>query len=670
MKLGFSYATFFKRVTASKDSAGFQPFPFQLRFSEHDKSQSVFCEIPTGLGKTYMVLIDWLWGRLNEDRFTPRRLVFVLPLRTLVEQVYGDVERTLQQAGMADRISVYMLMGGVVELDFDEDPTRECVLIGTLDQVLSRQLMRAYSCNRTRFPKQFAYLHNDCRIVCDETQLMGAGFLTSAVLQEFRDRKGVFGNAQTIWMSATLDRSCLNEHQLFRDSPVLSLELEDWENKKLIKRLGRTKRLEKAQTVWDGYQKGGVEGFTRNLYQEVVNAHKPGTLTLIILNTTAKAIALYRALLETFPNEPIELLHSRFRPPDRAKKVETITDKRFTGIIVSTQCVEAGVDLDARVLFTELAPWASLVQRFGRCGRRGAYPDALIYWIDAEVQDERSLRPYSQQELDASRTHLLTLPHAGIQELLKVEAPKQAVDGKRLDESTFRQLFDTTLREGDPDVARYIRKIDALNVSIAWRKWQGKTPNPEWEIHRDELCSVPCDRFEQSEIRECWVWNDSSNQWQKVTPKNCKPGQTVLLPCSAGGYLVNIGWTGRAVDVPEPIPAPILNRETNDTDYSSFNRQWVTLRQHSMDAAEVMKVILVQLEDLNIPPELQALLVRSAQWHDLGKSHPVFQQRLCIALEKFWSLRLEALRNKTFSNQFGFMPNESNCPVFNCFWDS
>lgn len=642
MKLDTSYATFFKLVTGSEDSQGFHPFPFQIRFSERDKGESVFCEIPTGLGKTYMVLIDWLWGRLKKDEFTPRRLVFVLPLRTLVEQVYGDVKRTLQQAEVADRISTYMLMGGAVELDFDEDPTRECVLIGTLDQVLSRQLMRAYSCNRTRFPKQFAYLNNDCRIVCDETQLMGAGFLTSAVLQDFRDRKGVFGNAQTIWMSATLDRFRLNEHQLFKNAPVLSLEVEDWKDEELIKRLGRTKNLEKAQTVWKGYQQDGIEVFTQNLQQEVVSVHRPGTLTLIIVNTTAKAIALYCALSESLPNEPIELLHSRFRPPDRARKVETITDKKFTGIIVSTQCVEAGVDLDARTLFTELAPWASLVQRFGRCGRRGTYSEAFIYWIDAETQDERRLRPYSQQEIDPSRTRLLALPHGGIQELLKVEAPEQPFDGKKLDENVFRELFDTTpKRKGeDRDIACYVREIDALNVSIAWRNWKGETPDPEWEIHRDELCNVPCNRFEQSDIRKCWVWNESSNEWQKVIPKSCKPGQTILLPCSAGGYLASVGWTGRAEDVPEPIPVPILRRETNNTDYSSFNREWITLRQHSVDTAEVMQEMLTHLEDL-IPAELQSLLIRSAQWHDLGKAHPIFQQTIrqqgCPDTHEVWA---------------------------------
>ena len=101
MDCDFSYAAFFERVTGVENDKGFQPFPFQVRFSKRDRNQSIFCEIPTGLGKTYMVLVDWLWGRRNKDEFTPRRLVFVLPLRTLVEQVYADVERTLGSSALS-----------------------------------------------------------------------------------------------------------------------------------------------------------------------------------------------------------------------------------------------------------------------------------------------------------------------------------------------------------------------------------------------------------------------------------------------------------------------------------------------------------------------------------------------------------------------------------------
>ncbi|MCP9448558.1 MAG: hypothetical protein NNA21_00650 [Nitrospira sp.] len=49
--------------------------------------------VPTGLGKTAMVVLGWLWRRRfhpNEEirKTTPRRLVYCLPMRVLVEQTH------------------------------------------------------------------------------------------------------------------------------------------------------------------------------------------------------------------------------------------------------------------------------------------------------------------------------------------------------------------------------------------------------------------------------------------------------------------------------------------------------------------------------------------------------------------------------------------------------
>src|SRR5205823_13188383 len=100
-------------------------------------------------------------------------------------------------------------------------------------------------------------------------------------------------------------------------------------------------------------------------------------------------------------DENLVLIHSRFRPPDRAEQIRKLKaetapkDLPTEGMIcVSTQVIEAGVDVSATTLFTELAPWASLVQRFGRCNRRGDEPDASIHWINLPV-DEKEQKGFS-----------------------------------------------------------------------------------------------------------------------------------------------------------------------------------------------------------------------------------------------------------------------------------
>jgi len=94
------------------------------------------------------------------------------------------------------------------------------------------------------------------------------------------------------------------------------------------------------------------------------------------------------------------LIHSRFRPAERESLNEKLTSKQKPDeqIIVATQVVEAGVDISARLLVTELAPWPSLVQRFGRCHRYGELAEGgNVWWLD--LTDEKTAKPYEVADL-------------------------------------------------------------------------------------------------------------------------------------------------------------------------------------------------------------------------------------------------------------------------------
>src|SRR5690606_25909861 len=77
-------------------------------------------------------------------------------------------------------------------------------------------------------------------------------------------------------------------------------------------------------------------------------------------------------------------------------------------IIVATQVIEAGVDLCANLLVTEVCPWPSLVQRLGRLARRGGSGEALVLDVDRKKQ----VAPYDPDELDAAWDALQRLSDA------------------------------------------------------------------------------------------------------------------------------------------------------------------------------------------------------------------------------------------------------------------
>lgn len=192
----FDFARFFEAAT------GHQPFPFQRDFCLSQELPALV-KVPTGLGKTAMAVVGWLWRRFGGDENlkmnTPRRLVYCLPMRVLVEQTRENAVAWLHSlgrlAGTAEfdeqdgkkrlrsytpdrsdpsKVAVHVLMGGEDEDDWDIYPEREAIIIGTQDMLLSRALNRGYAASRSRWPMRFALPHTDCAGTLDEIQLMEA----------------------------------------------------------------------------------------------------------------------------------------------------------------------------------------------------------------------------------------------------------------------------------------------------------------------------------------------------------------------------------------------------------------------------------------------------------------------------------------------------------------
>ncbi|GAG97175.1 unnamed protein product, partial [marine sediment metagenome] len=186
------FQKFFKEATGY----GNNPYPYQTRLALGESLPSLL-DVPTGMGKTDAVFFAWLWRRRFSSQdirdSTPRRLIYCLPMRVLVEQTKDKIRKWLKELGLLaegpsdsragdgwadekdhceDRISVTVLMGGEDKDDWDFFPDKDAVIIGTQDMLLSRVLNRGYSMSRYRWPIHLALLNNDCLWIVDEVQLM------------------------------------------------------------------------------------------------------------------------------------------------------------------------------------------------------------------------------------------------------------------------------------------------------------------------------------------------------------------------------------------------------------------------------------------------------------------------------------------------------------------
>ena len=199
----------------------------------------------------------------------------------------------------------------------------------------------------------------------DEIQLMDVATPNTRQLQSFRDTFGTALPTSSTWMSATIDDRLLRT--VDRPDVGSTIQLADSDLQGPLQR-----RLDAVRTVSEVILPDRKREQTPA--SELVARHKPGTLTLAVFNTVDRAVTTWKSLKKLAPDAEVVLLHSRFRPMDRAQ--HTITALSPPGpagkILVSTQVLEAGIDLSAALLFTEAAPWPSIVQRAGRCNRDGA----------------------------------------------------------------------------------------------------------------------------------------------------------------------------------------------------------------------------------------------------------------------------------------------------------
>lgn len=626
--------------------------------------------VPTGFGKTLGVISAWLWQRVQKQGDCwPRRLVWCLPMRVLVEQTADEARAVLVKLGLlwdgtgdhTGKIGVHLLMGGANCGDWHLYPEENAVLIGTQDMLLSRAMNRGYASARARWPMEFGLLNHDTLWVMDEVQLMDVGLATSAQLQAFRDDDTAQNRSlrpcHTWWMSATLQQGWLEKSpdtvRLIDDLPTTT-----------IPPMARTGHL------WDDVSKPcRMEPVKemKTLAAMVAKEHnildRVGTApTLVVLNTVRNAVEVYDALLKDTSlkqtNTEIRLVHSRFRPAERVGWRGEFLNKSAceagaNRIIVATQVIEAGVDISAGLLVTELAPWASLVQRFGRCARWGGMAQVIV--ADLQPKDDKAAAPYGKDELDAARDALSLLTDVSPQHLEAFEEqhpelltrlypfnPKHLLLRHELDE-----LFDTTvdLSGADIDISRFIRSGDERDVQVFWADIPDKTkPSDELRPVREALCSVQfiaartwlCGKGSKLETgKRAWVWDWVGGTWRTAEARDFYPGQTFLVASACGGYDFNVatgsgkGWSPDSKKPVPPVPLqPIPADELADAgqdDESLSASDWKTIATHGRETGTLATLLAETLA-----PELVGIFSLAGRWHDVGKSHAAFQDLIVV----------------------------------------
>src|SRR6266566_1373153 len=194
-----AFNEFYKRAT------GYEPYGYQARIARDGLPPAV--RAATGTGKTGVILA-WLWRRLHgpHPAGTPRRLVYALPQRSLVDQVAREARGWLANLGLTEKIALHVVMGGRGETqgEWRENMHLPAIVVGTVDSLVSKALNRGYGIGRAIFPIDFALVTNGAHWIIDEIQLSPESATTMRQLGAFTAKLGTAEPFGVTCMSATV----------------------------------------------------------------------------------------------------------------------------------------------------------------------------------------------------------------------------------------------------------------------------------------------------------------------------------------------------------------------------------------------------------------------------------------------------------------------------------
>lgn len=437
------------------------------------------------------------------------------------------------------------------------------------------------------------------------------------------------------WMSATVDEQALVTYDLPVVADRLALEAEDRSGDLAI-RLDATRTVERVVT-------GDKATYVRDVAAAVQTAHRAGTRTLVVCNTVPRAVEVRNALAkqpDLLGGADLVVVHSRFRPGDRARHLtRAVADVDPAGpgvVVVSTQVLEAGVDITSETLLTEAALWSSVVQRAGRCNRLGdRNATARLLWCAPP-----DALPYEAADVDAAVSHLTDLEGKSVttEELTRV-GPTSGAGAVHhvLRRRDLIELFDTLpdLTGADLDVSRFIRDVDERDVAVAWEDLGGLAPVPGHPLPTKEArCSVPLADGKHLEERGAWRYDHLDGRWVTCRRRDLRPGMVLIVDSTRGGYDAELGWvrTHKAVvdPVAEEASADGLGDDNGvgDDPVSMRRSRWLGLRKHLADVEAEAATILGSLRPSGLAPGHVDAAITAARLHDAGKAHPVFQDTL------------------------------------------
>ena len=586
-----TFAQFYQAIN------GHAPFPWQARLAEEVAQTETWrpVGVQTGLGKTACldIAVWWLASQADRppaDRTAPTRIWWVVNRRLLVDstaehaerlaclldgagelgdrsqQVVAEVGsrlRSLSAAPSAKPLQVIRLRGGLAS-HTPTDPSSPVIILCTLPMYGSRLLFRGYGSKLRSIDAAMA--GTDSLVLLDEAHLAPhLKKLLPALAECTPGVRSPLGEARSqarlVPLTATGDQA---------DGKPFLLDDADEANPVVCQRLDATKRLEPRE----GSGNGG-RSLAEAAHDLLRQAPAPSSC-LVFANTPETARAVSNRLRTQYDGKADVLLLTglmREREAERIRRRILDPDSGMLAshdatkprarhlIVVATQTLEVGADVDAEYLVTENCGVRALTQRLGRLNRLGRHVRSRAIYVHMPLKPAKKTKNPSsatwpiygqepavvwqrlQDALDDDQT--VDLAPRRIARVLGPPFDRPPGAPELLPGLLWEWIKTTTPPEGEAPVEPYFSGIEgpSYRVSLIWRVHIPKDGARLWPRAADrEAIDVPW-----TEVRETL----KEEEIQRLTADGAtietvfafqlQPGDRVVLPAQRG-LLDEFGW--------------------------------------------------------------------------------------------------------------------------------
>lgn len=400
--------------------------------------------IPTGGGKT---LASFRYALKHAMIYNKKRILYVLPYTTIIEQNAEEIRTIIQ-----DPAHILEHHSNVTQDENEEITEDEFDIKSKLQLVQDNwdvpivfttmvQFLNVFYENGTRSIRRF---HNlaDSVIIFDEVQKVPTHCIS--LFNEAVNFLKTHLNCTVLLCTAT---------QPALDGVTHGLKLSN--NHEIVKAIDDVAKSFKRVEIIDRATEGTMD--TTELASFIIERSSQVNSQLIILNTKSVVMKLYQKIIENAPELNIYHLSTTMTPSHRKETLGKMRKELNEGIpviCVSTQLIEAGVDISFESVIRSVAGIDSIAQAAGRCNRNGERSVGEVYVIDhTEEKTEKLI------DIDTGKSITRKL-------LSSMSKDPELYDGDLLSRKAMTYYFDSFYAERQDSLDHPHAKIRQTQVEL------------------------------------------------------------------------------------------------------------------------------------------------------------------------------------------------------------